>query len=75
MADYFGKETPKLGFGLMRLPHKGIFTDVKQTSQMVDLFLNAGFTIILSRRKNTVCAPLNCVIYPVDNHICRRCIK
>ena len=44
MADYFGKRTPKLGFGLMRLPHKGIFTDVNQTSQMVDLFLNAGFT-------------------------------
>ena len=22
MADYFGKETPKLGFGLMRLPKK-----------------------------------------------------
>ena len=44
MSDYFGKETPKLGFGLMRLPRKGIFTDVEQTKQMVDLFMKAGFT-------------------------------
>ncbi|MBQ6118634.1 MAG: aldo/keto reductase, partial [Clostridia bacterium] len=34
----------KLGFGLMRLPKKGIATDVEQTKQMVDLFLAAGFT-------------------------------
>lgn len=27
MSDYFGKEVPKLGFGLMRLPHKGLGTD------------------------------------------------
>ncbi len=44
MSDYFGKEVPKLGFGLMRLPRKGIFTDVEQVKQMVDLFLDAGFT-------------------------------
>lgn len=44
MSDYFGKETPKLGFGLMRLPKKGIFTDVEQVKQMVDLFMEAGFT-------------------------------
>jgi hypothetical protein len=44
MADYFGKETPKLGFGLMRLPRKLTGTDVEQTSQMVDAFLDAGFT-------------------------------
>ena len=24
MSDHFGKETPKLGFGLMRLPKKGL---------------------------------------------------
>ena len=24
MSDWFGKETPKLGFGLMRLPKKDI---------------------------------------------------
>jgi predicted aldo/keto reductase-like oxidoreductase len=44
MSDYFGKETPKLGFGLMRLPRKGPFIDVPQVSKMVDLFMEAGFT-------------------------------
>ena len=45
MSDYFGKDTPKLGFGLMRLPRKGgIVTDVEQVKEMVDLFLEAGFT-------------------------------
>ena len=44
MADYFGKETPKLGFGLMRLPKKGLGTDVEQVKQMVDLFMESGFT-------------------------------
>lgn len=34
----------KLGFGLMRLPKKGPFTDIEQTKEMVDLFLDAGFT-------------------------------
>ena len=44
MSDYFGKETPKLGFGLMRLPKKGIRTDIDQVKKMVDLFMEAGFT-------------------------------
>lgn len=44
MSDYFGKDTPKLGFGLMRLPKKGVRTDVEQTKKMVDMFLEAGFT-------------------------------
>lgn len=44
MDSYFGQSTPKLGFGLMRLPKKGVFTDIPQMSQMVDLFLDAGFT-------------------------------
>ena len=44
MADWFGKDTPKLGFGLMRLPKKGISIDIAQTSEMVDRFLDAGFT-------------------------------
>ena len=34
----------KLGFGLMRLPRKGVKIDVGQVSEMVDLFLVAGFT-------------------------------
>ena len=34
----------KLGFGMMRLPRKLARTDIKQTSQMVDEFLEAGFT-------------------------------
>ena len=37
-------ERKKLGFGLMRLPKKGLFTDIKETSEMVDLFLENGFT-------------------------------
>ena len=44
MADYFGKDIPKLGFGLMRLPKKGVIIDVEQTKQMVDMFIEAGFT-------------------------------
>ena len=44
MTDYFGKKTPKLGFGLMRLPKKGLGIDVEQVKKMVDLFLEAGFT-------------------------------
>ncbi len=44
MSDYFGKEVPKLGFGLMRLPRKGLATDVEQVKEMVDLFMEAGFT-------------------------------
>lgn len=42
--DYLGKEIPKLGFGLMRLPMLGEEVDVEQTKQMVDKFLEAGFT-------------------------------
>ena len=38
------ENTGKLGFGLMRLPRRGVKIDIDQTSQMVDLFLNAGFT-------------------------------
>lgn len=44
MSDYFGKEVPKLGFGLMRLPKKGLSIDIRQMEQMVDAFLEAGFT-------------------------------
>lgn len=44
MTDYFGKEVPKLGFGLMRLPKKGLHTDIEQVKHMVDLFMEAGFT-------------------------------
>ena len=44
MADFVGKDTPKLGFGLMRLPRKGLGTDIGQVKKMVDLFMAAGFT-------------------------------
>ena len=37
-------ERKKLGFGLMRLPKKGLLIDIEQTKQMVDLFLENGFT-------------------------------
>ncbi len=44
MSDYFGKEVPKLGFGLMRLPRKLTgATDIEQTRKMVDMFMDAGF--------------------------------
>ncbi len=44
MSDHLGKETPKLGFGLMRLPKKVLSTDIEQVKKMVDLFMEAGFT-------------------------------
>lgn len=44
MSDYFGGDVPKLGFGLMRLPRKGLGMDIEQIKQMVDLFIGAGFT-------------------------------
>ncbi|MBR3234418.1 MAG: aldo/keto reductase [Atopobiaceae bacterium] len=38
-------ENPKkLGFGLMRLPRRVVGNDIKQMSQMVDLFMEAGCT-------------------------------
>ena len=44
MAIVYGEGTPKLGFGLMRLPRRGLATDVEQVKVMVDRFLAAGFT-------------------------------
>ena len=44
MSDFFGKSISKLGFGLMRLPRKGLRTDIEQVKQMVDLFMEAGCT-------------------------------
>ena len=42
--SYLGENIPKLGFGLMRLPMKDKQIDVEQTKEMVDLFLDSGFT-------------------------------
>jgi predicted aldo/keto reductase-like oxidoreductase len=42
--DYLGKDLPKLGFGLMRLPTLGAEIDIEQVKTMVDKFLAAGFT-------------------------------
>ncbi|MBQ7583858.1 MAG: aldo/keto reductase [Lachnospiraceae bacterium] len=44
MSEWFGKEVPKLGFGMMRLPRRGIKTDTEQVNRMVDMFMEAGFT-------------------------------
>lgn len=45
MERYLGENTPKLGFGLMRLPKLADGKiDIKQTKEMVDLFMDAGFT-------------------------------
>ncbi len=41
---YNGKEIKKLGFGLMRLPMIEDEVDIEQTKQMVDVFLEGGFT-------------------------------
>ena len=42
--SFFEKEIKKLGFGLMRLPQKDGVIDVEQVKEMVDLFMEAGFT-------------------------------
>lgn len=43
MERYFGEGTPKLGFGLMRLPKEASGKiDIEQTKKMVDLFMAAG---------------------------------
>lgn len=42
--NYLGKEIPKLGFGLMRLPMNGEDVDLEQTKKMVDRFIEKGFT-------------------------------
>ena len=43
--SYLGENTPRLGFGLMRLPKlEGEEPDVEQIKQMVDLFMERGFT-------------------------------
>ena len=43
--SYLGQEIGKLGFGLMRLPKIDEKTiDVEQVKEMVDLFMDAGFT-------------------------------
>ena len=44
MSVVYGMGTPKLGFGLMRLPRKGLAIDVEQVKVMTDMFLEAGFT-------------------------------
>ena len=46
-GDYLGKETGKLGFGLMRLPKLAddpTKIDLEATKAMVDLFMAAGLT-------------------------------
>ncbi len=44
MPVVYGKDTPKLGFGLMRLPKRGFAIHTERVKTMVDLFLEAGFT-------------------------------
>lgn len=41
---FFEKEIRNFGFGLMRLPQKDGAIDVEQVREMVDLFMEAGFT-------------------------------
>ena len=43
--SYFGEDTPKLGFGLMRLPKRKDRTiDISKTCDMIDAFMGAGCT-------------------------------
>ena len=42
--SYLGEDIRKLGFGLMRLPQTDGVIDVEQTKEMVDMFMDAGFT-------------------------------
>jgi len=44
MDRYLGESTPKLGFGMMRLPKKLVKFDLPQIKRMVDLFLDSGLT-------------------------------
>ena len=41
---YFGEHTPKLGFGMMRLPRTNGQIDIEETKRMVDVFMAAGLT-------------------------------
>lgn len=43
-SGYLGDKTPKLGFGLMRLPMIGDEIDMEQVKSMVDKFMEKGFT-------------------------------
>jgi predicted aldo/keto reductase-like oxidoreductase len=44
-SDYLGHDTPKLGFGMMRLPKlEDGSMDMEQICQMVDEFMDAGLT-------------------------------
>ncbi|MCR5775125.1 MAG: aldo/keto reductase [Lachnospiraceae bacterium] len=44
MGEIEVKGTGKLGFGLMRLPRTGVMIDIPQVCEMVDRFMEAGFT-------------------------------
>jgi predicted aldo/keto reductase-like oxidoreductase len=44
MGEYLGKDIPKLGFGLMRLPRVEGTIDIEPVKEMVDLFMERGFT-------------------------------
>ncbi len=44
MSELYRKDPKKLGFGLMRLPRKGLGKDIEQIKVMVDLFMQEGFT-------------------------------
>ena len=68
--SYLGENIRKLGFGLMRLPQTDGVIDVEQTKEMVDLFMDAGFTYFFSffSSSETFHAihrfPINVNIYP-----------
>lgn len=42
--SFLGENIGKLGFGLMRLPMNDKEINIEQTKQMVDMFMDAGFT-------------------------------
>jgi predicted aldo/keto reductase-like oxidoreductase len=42
--NYLGENIKKLGFGFMRLPMTGNEVDIRQTKEMVDVFMSGGFS-------------------------------
>ena len=41
---YLGEDIKKLGFGLMRLPKKDDEIDIEEVKEMVDMFMERGYT-------------------------------
>ena len=65
----------KLGFGLMRLPRKGISIDIKETCEMIDMFMDRGFTYFDTAHiyPGSEVAAQKALLYHRDKALCPRC--